>query len=93
MTRGQEDQADEQEEALLIRARDALYLTMDRTRDNKHHVSYWLWDCDIIFLCSRTPHCDIIFLCSWTPQMSDRFFYKSRNPAYPLSKTSHGALS
>ena len=81
MTRGQEDQADEQEEALLIRARDALYLTMDRTRDNKHHVSYWLWDCDIIFLCS------------WTPQMSDRFFYKSRNPAYPLSKTSHGALS
>ena len=29
-----------QEEALLIRARDALYLTMDRTRDNKHHVNY-----------------------------------------------------
>ena len=40
VTLGQEEQADEQEEALLIRARDALYLTMDRTRDNKHHVNY-----------------------------------------------------
>ena len=40
VTRGQEEQAEEQEEALLIRARDALYLTMDRTRDNKHHVNY-----------------------------------------------------
>ena len=42
VTRGQEEQADEQEEALLIRARDALYLTMDRTRDNKHHVNTFL---------------------------------------------------
>ena len=39
MTRGQEEEVEEQEEALLTRARDALYLTMDRTRDNKHHVS------------------------------------------------------
>ena len=40
VTRGQEEQAEEQEEALLIRARDSLYLTMDRTRDNKHHVNH-----------------------------------------------------
>ena len=39
MTRGQEEEVEEQEEALLTRARDALYLTMDRTRDKKHHVS------------------------------------------------------
>ena len=39
VTRGREEETEEQEEALLARARDSLYLTMDRIRDNKHHVS------------------------------------------------------
>ncbi len=37
---GREEEAEEQEIALLSKARDSLYLTMDRTRGNKHHVSY-----------------------------------------------------